>query len=214
MRKLGRFLFWLGLIAVLLIGALRLTALRWWKVPLGDPYLEASIAPTLSGGDWVILWRLSAPRFGDLVLCPEPEAPERVVIGRLVGESGDRVQVQGSALSINGRRAGTEQTCKENKFSLIHPTTDRSIEQSCQIETLGSTSHKRGSTEGHGVLPAPVDENVRNGHVYLVSDNRLLPYDSRDFGQVKRETCKEMVVFRLVSDQGFMDVKSRFTFIH
>jgi hypothetical protein len=71
----------------------------------------------------------------------------------------------------------------------------------------------RGGIGGERVLPAPVDTTVEDGKVFLVSDNRLLPYDSRDFGQVDRSTCTETVVFRLVSAEGFFDAASRFTFI-
>jgi len=46
-----------------------------------------------------------------------------------------------------------------------------------------------------------------------LSDNRQYPYDSRDFGTVERSTCREAVVFRLVSEDGYFDQKNRFTFI-
>src|SRR5512145_987497 len=99
MRNVGRFLLWAALIVAAIAGLARATALRWWHVPEGDPYLDASIAPTLRGGDLVLLWRLSKPKFGDLVVCPEPKAPDRFVIGRIVGESGDQVKVEGQMLS-------------------------------------------------------------------------------------------------------------------
>ena len=75
MRKVLRFLLWTAIIVGAIVGLARATAIRWVKIPMGDPYLEASIAPTLRGGDTVILWRLTKPGFGDLVVCPEPDAP-------------------------------------------------------------------------------------------------------------------------------------------
>jgi hypothetical protein len=48
----------------------------------------------------------------------------------------------------------------------------------------------------------------------LVSDNRLFPFDSRDYGPVERSTCAETVLFRLVGRDGFFDVGRRFTYIH
>src|SRR4051812_29570480 len=65
MSKFLRYLAWTLIIIGGLIGILRLTVIRWWRVPLGDPYLEASIAPNLRGGDWLILWRGTAPIEGD-----------------------------------------------------------------------------------------------------------------------------------------------------
>jgi signal peptidase I len=201
-----------------LIGAIvalaRMTALRWWRIPSDDPYLEASIAPSLRAGDLILLWRLTSPRFGDLVICPEPDAPHRMVIGRIAGEAGDRVSVQGTSVTVNGARAETESACATQRFSVAHPATAKQIDQSCEIEVLGAGMHQRGATSGHPVLPAPVDTTVDPGRVFLLSDNRLLPYDSRDFGTVERATCSETVVFRIFSSQGYFDVDNRFTFIH
>lgn len=213
MRKLVRFLLWVALAIGIVIGGLRATAIRWWRVPEGDPYLEASIAPSLRGGDLIILWRLTEPKYGDLVLCPEPDAPDRVVIGRVVGEGGDKVKVEGAKLEVNGRGVETEHACSPPRFMTVHPTTSSEIEQRCDVEALAGHSHMRGGTAGEKVLPAPVNTTVEDGKVFLVSDNRLFPYDSRDFGQVDRTTCKETVIFRLVSRAGFFDAVSRFTFI-
>ena len=213
MRKVLRFLLWTAIIVGAIVGLARATAIRWVKIPMGAPYLEASIAPTLRGGDTVILWRLTKPGFGDLVVCPEPDAPERVVIARIAAEEGDHIRVDGSILNVNDRAAETETACSERDFSVIHPTTGQEIHQTCSIEAVGGHSHMRGSTGGHGVLPPPVDRKVEPGKVFLLSDNRLLPYDSRDFGLVDRDSCTETVAFRLFSKDGFFDEKGRFTFI-
>jgi hypothetical protein len=49
--------------------------------------------------------------------------------------------------------------------------------------------------------------------VWLVSDNRLFPYDSRDFGAVPQENCQETVFFRLVGKGGFFDTATRNQYI-
>ncbi len=213
MRKFLRFLFWIALAIGLVVGVARATAIRWWRIPEGDPYLEASIAPTLRGGDLVVLWRLTKPSFGDLVVCPEPKATDRVVIGRLVGDAGDQVKIEGAKLFVNGHPAETETACDPKTFKVLHPTTGEEIEQNCDIEAVAGRAHMRGSTGGHGVQPRPVDQKIDEGKSFLVSDNRLLPYDSRDFGLVDPATCTESVVFRLVSKQGFLDEAARFVFI-
>lgn len=214
MQKVGRFLFWAALIVAAVVGLARATAIRWWRIPEGDPYLDASIAPTLRGGDLVILWRLSSPKFGDLVVCPEPKAPDRHVIGRIVGESGDQVKVEGQMISVNGRAAETETACSPRTFKVVHPSSKKELEQNCDIEAVAGVAHMRGGTSGHGVLPPPVDQRVADDKVFLLSDNRLLPYDSRDFGLVDRDSCTESVVFRLVSKDGWGDSEARFVFTH
>ncbi|HEY6558660.1 MAG TPA: signal peptidase I [Polyangiaceae bacterium] len=211
MRKLVRFLLWTAVVLAALIAIARYTALRWWKVPTNDPYLEASLAPTVRGGDWIILWRLSKPEYGDLVLCPEPDAPHRVVIGRIVGNTGDKVKTGDAGVSVNGRLANTERACPE--FTTVPPNGGEEVTQTCDEEVLRGNAHMRGSSAGSKKFPKPVERVVEQGKAFLLSDNRLFPYDSRDYGLVDRASCRETVVFRLLGKAGFFDQKSRFTFL-
>ena len=199
------------MIAGALVGLLRLTAIRWWQVPMGDPYLESSLAPTLHGGDWIILWRATAPIEGNLVMCPEPKAPQRQVIARIVGEANDHVQVAGDVVIVNQRTFETESSC--DKFTAQDPGSGQSVEQSCRREIVGSVTHQRGGVNTTLARPKEDTSDVPAGSVYLVSDNRQFPWDSREFGVVARDTCRETVVFRLLGKDGFFDVASRLTLI-
>ncbi len=214
MRKLLRFVLWTAILLGTLVGIARVTAIRWWRVPDNDPYLEASIAPTLRGGDLVILWRLTKPVYGDLVVCPEPDAPERVVIGRYLGEAGDKIRIVTDNVWINDRKLETETACTERRFTVEDPEVGTEVEQHCHREVAGNRTYMRGSAAGQRVRPQDVDQDVPEGRVFLVSDNRLFPYDSRDFGTVDPDTCTETVVFRLVSREGFFDVKNRLSIVH
>ena len=210
MSRFLRYLAWTLLIAAGLIGILRLTVIRWWRVPLGDPYLEASLAPTLRGGDWLILWRGSAPIEGNLVLCPEPKSG-RVTIGRILGEHGDKVKISAGSVLVNGRKFETEGGC--DPFAVRDPGTGQDAQQGCRREVVGGVTHLRGEALA-GLAPASdADAEVPDRQVYLVSDNRQFPWDSREFGPVERSTCAETVVFRLVSKEGFFDVPTRLTLI-
>lgn len=213
MRRLARVLLWTALILGVVIGVARATAIRWWRVPEGDPYLAASIAPTLRAGDLVLLWRATPPRFGDLVMCPEPNRPDRVTIGRIVAESGDTVSVVDSDVTVNDRKPSTERACTQRKFTVEDPNSGEEVEQNCQIENLSGHLHMRGSTGGHKLVPLSIKEKISLGRVFLLSDNRLYPYDSREFGPVDVSTCRETVIFRLWSRKGFFDVASRLSFI-
>lgn len=211
MPKFSRFLLWVTLLVGVLIAVARVTAIRWWRIPADDPYLDASIAPTLRGGDLILLWRLTKPHSGDLVLCPEPKQADRVVIGRIAAVSNESIEISGSSLRVNSRRVQAQGNCLEDKFTVTDPQTHIPIELSCVHEELGSRVHQRGNTRGEP--PPKVTATVEPGHVFLVSDNRQIPYDSRDFGAVERDTCKETVFFRLVSAAGFSDVARRFSLI-
>ncbi|HVU00999.1 MAG TPA: signal peptidase I [Polyangiaceae bacterium] len=212
---MGRFLnglFWIGLLLAVIVGAARLVAIRWWQVPMDDPILEASIAPTLRGGDWVLLWRVSPPKFGALTVCPDPTDESRVVIGRILGEEGDTVTVEGTRLTIDEHEALTETACPP--FKIADPTTGSEIEQTCDMEAAGGTLHMRGNMPAQRqALALRTSRKVGEKKVFLLSDNRAYPYDSRNFGSVDRSSCKETIFFRLVSKAGFGDEAARLTYI-
>jgi signal peptidase I len=214
MGKLFRVTFWIAVVLAILVGVLRLAAIRWWRVPTDDPVLEASIAPTLRGGDWVLLWRATAPRFGTLVICPDPDNAGRYIIGRIVGEGNDKLVVDGDRVTINERDALTETACSEAHFRISDPDSRSEVEQRCDLEALGGIVHMRGGGSELGRLQPLRTATVGAGRVYLVSDNRAFPYDSRNYGEIDRSLCKESVFFRLVSKRGFIDVDSRLTYIH
>jgi signal peptidase I len=210
-RKVVRFLLWALLITGAVVGLLRAVALRWWRVPEDDPILQASLAPSLYGGDLVLLWRLTEPSFGDLVLCPDPEAEERVVLGRIVAEAGDKIAVRDEKPTLNGKSAHTEHGC--GNFDVTDPSSGQIVHGYCQVEALSGHSHLRGTALEKSFTGPPIEKEVEPARVFLLSDNRSFPYDSRDFGTVDRATCKESVVFRLVSRDGYFDTAHRFSFI-
>lgn len=195
---------------------LRLTCLRWWQVPEDDPDLAASIAPTLAPGDWLILWRATSPGFGDLVLCPDPEEPSEVFIGRIAAEGGDTLKIdEMGSLTVNNSRMRSERACETPKFKIEHPRTGAEVELRCDIEALGGVHHQRAlvPTPKTPLKPIPMTREVEAGALFLISDNRFFPFDSRDFGPLPQAACKESVLFRLVSRLGFSHVKTRMTWI-
>ncbi|HKY38060.1 MAG TPA: signal peptidase I [Polyangiaceae bacterium] len=214
MRRIFEIVFWTALVLGVVIGLARAVAIRWWRVPNDDPYLSASTSPSIRAGDLILLWRLTPPGFGDLVLCPEPKRPERIVIGRIVGESRDDLEINGADITVNRKRQLVESNCHHPRTFVEHdPSSGIEVEQHCSFEELANTTHMRGELLTRGVRPPDVKTTVPDGYVFLVSDNRQYPYDSRDFGPVPRETCTETVFFRLVGAGGFFDSKSRNTYI-
>jgi signal peptidase I len=213
-RTLIRFLTWIAVIVGLMIGAARLVAIRWLTLPTNDPVLEASVLPSLHGGDMILALRLTTPRLGDLILCPEPGTPERYVIGRLMGEPGDSVRIENGVPYLNGRPFTTERSCDPQIFTYPSPNdASQEVKQQCDYEAIGTHLHMMGHIGTHKVAPEAVAFEVTDGKVFLLSDNRLFPYDSRDFGLVDFETCKETIVARLVSRRGWMDSENRLDYI-
>ncbi len=210
MAKFLRYLAWAAAILAVLVGLLRFTVIRWWQVPSGDPYLDSSLAPTLHAGDWVISWRGSSPKDGDLTMCVEPKA-NRPVIGRVVGLQGEHIKILRDALIVNDKPAENNTSC--DAFKGRDPATGLEVPQGCSIEVVADKGHLVGMIGANGAQSVTADVEVTEGQAFLASDNRLFPYDSRDFGLVDRSTCKETIVFRLVSKDGFFDVPNRLTLI-
>jgi len=212
MRAVGRWALWALISMLVTMGLARATSLRWWRVPNDDPYLEASIAPTLRGGDLVLLWRLTPPELGALVVCPEPKHAERLTIGRMVGEERNQVLVEGSRITVAGRGFSSEGDCANSRFKVNSPQNGAEMELSCSMEAASGILHKRGNAPATNDVPK-LDLTLEEGEVALVSDNRRFPYDSRDFGAVQRELCTETIFFRLVGADGFFDADARFQYI-
>ena len=101
----------------------------------------------------------------------------------------------------------TESGCP--RFPVRDPSNGQELSQGCRIETVAGTRHLTGLCNAELPKPRDAEVDVTTGQVFLVSDNRQFPYDSREFGTVERSTCTETVVFRLVSKDGFFDVANR-----
>lgn len=212
MRKLWRGLGWtLGILLVVGL-ILRITAFDVWTVP-DDAFLGASTAPTLAAGDAVITLRRGTPAFGDLVRCADPQDATAWVIGRIAGVEGDAIEVEGRRLTVNGRSYDGESACNDPKLFVKHPETLKDVELSCEIVQMGGGWHYRASPTSTFNEPKKTAQ-VGPGMVFLVSDNRAMHDDSRDFGLVSRASCTERIVARLWSKGGWSDDKSRFSVIH
>jgi signal peptidase I len=208
-RKVVKFVLWTaGIVAILLVIA-RFAGLRLWTVPK-DPFLSAAVAPTLAGGDVVLVLTSGNRGFGDLVRCPDPEDPQRWVVGRIYGLSGDRVSVFGYPV-VNGKRYSTTDACAEPSSDYPDPKSGaKKVLQCGRVEMAGGW-HKVG--HGEGSSDNLEEKVVGAGRVFLLSDNREAHDDSRDFGSVMADTCTDRVFFRLWSEAGLGDSKSRFEYI-
>ena len=208
---MGRGLAWLvGVLAVIVL-ALRLLLLKSWTIP-DDPYLSASVAPTMTSGDTVLVLTRGEPGFGDLVRCPDPEDAKRFIVGRIVGVGGDSLDLEANNLLVNGKQYIGDSACSEPKQKVVHPSTSNEVEIHCDVVQMGGGWHHRGT--GAGLKQPKLHVEVRSGTVYLLSDNRDLHDDSRDFGPMPADACKERIVFRLWGKKGWGDEQRRMTFIH
>lgn len=213
MGKLLRAIGWTTVITAVVLGVLKATVLLWWKVPTDDPQLGASLAPSLYPGDLILLWR-GTPKLGDLARCADPEAPGRYVIGRVLGQAGDQLELDGTGVILNGRAEVQEQSCSPNRISIPDPSTGADVDIHCGVANLNSRKYLRGTHLGGRNTSIKRQITVGEGQFYLVSDNRAYSFDSREYGGLVKGTCKEFVIFRIKGLKGWSDQETRLTFVN
>lgn len=210
MRGFVKFLLWMfGILgAVCLI--LYLTLYEPWKVPNNYPKQAVSIEPSLGAGDLLVVARHGSPDRGDLVRCADPSDPKRFVIGRVMGRGGEVIDMTNEVVTIDNYRMPSPHACDPQERIYINPDTGEENTLICSLEDLGGSTYEALRAKER---PSS-DRNlkVETGKFFLVSDNRHIHDDSRDYGQVDPATCKQ-IRFRLWSKGGWGDSKKRFTFL-
>ncbi len=208
MRTLTKVLIWMVVILAVFIGVV-LAFFEPWTIPNDDPQLSSSVEPTLSAGDWILVSRSSNASDGALVRCADPDSPGRYVVGRVMGRAADVIDFKGGTLLIGNKIPSAPYACEVPKVTMANPSSGQDTDLNCFVEEFAGGSHEsfRAATpivdrDSHTEVPA--------GQVFLVSDNRALHLDSRDFGTVAPSTCQR-IALRLWGSSGPGDSKKRFT---
>lgn len=211
MRGFTRFLLWVAAIGGAICLLLYLLVFDVWTIPHGpDKGFETSILPALMPEDKILIKRGSIPKFGELARCQNPTASGQWVVGRVFGEPGDKVEVSDRGVTTNGKAVGSTHGCE--KMVIPHPVTENLVTMSCSVAETGAWTFSYLNAENGTFLSAGTSSaRVEAGRLYLVSDNRLMHQDSRDFGQVDSATC-EHIVYRLWGER-FTDSSRRFTIL-
>lgn len=206
MRGLLRTVLWLAGIASAVVFLLHLLVFDSWVVPGEDPRFAASLAPTLGPGDRILTLRKSAVRDGHLARCAVPTGG--YTIGRVMASGGETIELRQERVFLNGKVLQSRHGCPP--VELPHPVTGRPVKLTCQAEETGSWTYEYLVAAEH-----PEGDRravVPPGKVFLVSDNRHLHQDSRDYGVLDAAAC-EHVVFRLWGPD-YTDASRRFTLLY
>ena len=206
---------WLKLVAWVagILGAVALVLYIFvfdvWTIPSDDPMESASIEPTLSAGDVVLVSRHSSVTRGNLLRCPDPQAPGRFIIARAIGTAGEHVEIRDEVVTLDGKRLPSPRACDTPAFLIHDPQSDEDINLRCSIEDFG----ERDFWALRSDRPEPPTKAlVESGRWFLVSDDRHVHVDSRDFGQLDTSACRH-IVFRVESRAGMGDEKKRLSLI-
>ncbi len=191
---MAKFLAWvLGMAAVAALALYELV-LDVWVVPADDPLLTASVAPTLSPGDVVLVARHSTLDHGYLARCPDPDAPGRFVVARAIAKAGETVTFDGEIVNVDGHHTPAARRCDPADVVVHDPTSGNDLTLACEVEEYGEVnfSVQRSFANPRAAQKRTVDA----GRWFLVSDDRHVHLDSRDFGDVDARAC-EHVLFRV-----------------
>jgi signal peptidase I len=179
------------LVFLLCFGVFRTAVADWNPIPSG------SMRPTLLEGDVVFVNRLAYnvkvpltdivvaplgdPQRGDIVTFSSPKDGTRL-IKRIVGLPGDRIEMRGDALTVNGIAA------KYDDFArLPDPVAPGRL-----VESVHAVEHSGGSERSIQFLPALRARRdfaaltVPAGCYFMLGDNRDNSEDSRYIGVVPR----------------------------
>ena len=162
-RQLLEFVLTLAVAFALVFGFIKPAVADAYRIP------SSSMEPTLHGcegcnNDRVLankfIYRFTEPERGQIVVFRSVEDDETLLIKRVVGIPGDRIQIRGGTLYVNGEPQD-EPYVHANRCIRYMPKT-------CAF--------------------GPV--RVPRGHVFMMGDNRAFSHDSRFFGAVPEENVE------------------------
>ena len=179
-----------ALIAILLALIIRTFVVQAFKIPSG------SMEPTLLIGDHILvnkfiygikvpftdhyIFQLSKPKRGDVVVFKWPKNEEKDFIKRVIGISGDKIEIKNDVLYVNDEKIMTQ-------YIGIHK--DKYINSlNKYLEFFGESKHyiadEYSKHERFG--PVIVPENS----IFVMGDNRDNSHDSRYWGFVSLPKIK------------------------
>jgi signal peptidase I len=204
--KVLKALAWIAGILCAIGFLLNVTVIETWTVPVDDAAMSASIEPTLRAGDVIVLTRSKGTARSDLLRCPDPQAPGRFVIARAKALGGEEIAIGDGRITVDGRLNSSRRNC--DPVTVEDPVSHAQVELHCTVEESGDSTYEVLLPTQKGQTVARVEK----GRAFLVSDNRQMPVDSRDYGAVDPALCQK-VIFRLWGESGFSDRTRRFTFL-
>ena len=179
------------IVFLLCFGVFRTAVADWNPIPSG------SMRPTLLEGDVVFVNRLAYnvklpltdivlaplgdPQRGDIVTFSSPRDGTRL-IKRIVGVPGDRIEMHGDVLTVNGMVAHYDDT-----WEAPDP-----VAPGRTLDSVHATEHLAGSARAVQFLPAVrarrdmAPLTVPADHYFMLGDNRDNSEDSRYIGFVPR----------------------------
>ncbi|MFN2378026.1 MAG: signal peptidase I [Candidatus Binatia bacterium] len=142
---------------------------------------SANMVPTLAVDDHLLVRAFGEePLRGDVVLYRSPFEFDRLLLGRIVAVSGDRVELGAAGLLVGGRVLAALPAAADTGCTAEELDADACPLAAESIDNRLYYTRRAGGLSGLHFDPREVPE----GRVFVLSDNRIDPRDSRIFGAI------------------------------
>ncbi|SNR92116.1 signal peptidase I [Desulfurobacterium atlanticum] len=175
-------------VAIVLALIIRTFIVQSFHIPSG------SMEPTLQIGDFILVdkvtYRFRSPERGDVVVFKYPLNEDVYYIKRIIGVPGDKIQVIGGKLYINGKPVRYEEDGTYSYVENGQRFTGKLFYEFLPKKTGGVKKHfilKTGDAGDNTTV-----FTVPPGEYFVMGDNRNNSYDSRFWGFVKRDKITGM----------------------
>jgi len=175
---------------LLLVWVIRSFLIQPYRVPTG------SLEPTILPGDFIIVnqftyglrvpvinWKIfniNEPKIGDIALFHWPKDPGIILVKRVIGTPGDRIEYKNKVLTINGKVAPQTyvdlDVDAENNITMVQRISEK----------LPTKNHEIFVQTGYD-LSGDFSLVVPEGQYFMMGDNRDNSNDSRAWGFVPEE---------------------------
>jgi signal peptidase I len=210
MREVFNFLVWVTFIGAVIGAGLYAFVIEVWTVPSDDPLFASSIEPTIHAGDVLVVMKQPSIERGNLVRCPDPQSAGRFVVGRAVARGGEELQIVEGSITVDHSHTSSPRGCDAPLHNVFDPATNQTVALRCAVQEYAGRDFEALMPTGQH--DPSVSVTVEAGKWFLVSDDRHIHLDSRDFGAVEPGRCQRLAL-RLYGAGGLGDGESRFTFI-
>jgi signal peptidase I len=146
-----------------------------------------SMQPTLVPGDHLLVLRNLHDRAverGDIVAFASPRDPSQVFLKRVIGVAGDRIELEGYRVRLNG--VALETALDTPRYEVEG---SNAVGGELWRETLGA-HHYRTLRDMSRPSTERADITVEPDSVFVMGDNRDNSFDSRHFGSIKQHLLR------------------------
>ena len=169
-----------------------------------------SMIPSIMPGDTVMVFTRGVLGPGEVALCKDPENPDQMVVGRIMGVPGSTFALDNNAPIINGMRI-------HHAFDLPPLLyEDKTGGETFEYTIDVATEKVAGHVYNVALMDRAGDKSFKETEIesgfFLIGDNRNKAWDSRHFGEIPIEDCigTPIMVIWPGPDSGDFKFKNRF----